>query len=102
MAFVGSQVALSTVAAPLWAFESLPATESTLQSGTVQDPIPVVVICSSAMFLGGPTVTNTGADVGALWPANTPLAISVHGDLEVLYAILASSTATAMVLMGRQ
>lgn len=102
MAFVGSQVALSTTAAPLWAFEPLPAVESNLQSGSVQDPIPVVVICSSAMFLGGPNVTNSGADVGALWPASTPLAINVHGDLEVLYACLASSTATAMVLMGRQ
>ena len=99
MPFVGSQVALSTVAAPLWAFESLPATESTLQSGTVQDPVPVLIICPSAMVLGGPTVT---AAAGFIWPANTPLAITVHGDLEVLYAILASSTATASVLLGRQ
>lgn len=100
MAFVGSQVALTTTAAPLWAFEETTALQKI--SGTAQDPIPVLIICSSAMFLGGPTVTNTGADVGMLWPANTPLGISVFGDSEVLYACLASSTATAQVLLGRQ
>lgn len=101
MAFIGSQVALSTTAAPLWAFESLPG--GAVQSGSSGDPIPTVVICSSAMFLGGPTVTNAGgANPGCLWPANTPLAIPVFGASEILYACLAASTATANVLLGRQ
>lgn len=93
MAFLSTQVALNaSTATALYAYE-------TNQTGTKDDPIPVTIICASAIYVGGSGVTSGN---GFVLPANTPLNLQVFGSSEILYGLAESSTPTAYVLMGRQ
>ena len=93
MAFISTQVALATTpAVVLYAYE-------TNQTGTKDDPIPITIICASAIYVGGSNVSSSN---GFLLPANTPLNLQVFGSSEILYAISVAATPTAYVLMGRQ
>jgi hypothetical protein len=93
MAFVGSQVALNAVTAtPLYAFEAT-------NSGTKDDPVPVTILCTSAIVVGGPGVT---AATGFALPAGIPINLQVFGSSEILYAIVSTGTPSVSVLMGRQ
>lgn len=93
MAFIGTQVALSATAAVLYAF-------SATNSGTKDDPVPIIVSCGFDIYIGGSAVTTGN---GFLLKANTPLALQVFGSSEVLYAVTADGAGhTGYVLMGRQ
>lgn len=93
MAFVSSQVALNaSTATALYAFEAT-------NSGTKDDPVPITILCGSAIYIGGSGVTSAN---GFVLPANTPLNLQVFGSSEILYALAESATPTAYVLMGRQ
>jgi hypothetical protein len=95
MAFIGSQVALNaSTATALYAFEAGPP----VLSGSNQDPIPITILCASAIYIGGSGVTSAGF----ILPANTPLNLQVFGASEILYALAESATPIVYVLMGRQ
>ena len=94
MAFIGTQVALNSVTpTALYAFNAT-------NPGSVTDPVPVVVSCAASdIYVGGPNVTTS---TGYLLKAGNALSLQVFGSSEILYAIVAGSTPSASVLLGRQ
>lgn len=73
-------------------------------TGSLQDPTPILIQNPDAainIFLGGPTVTNTGAATGILISPGQIITMSLtNGD--ILYAIAASGTPNIVVMAGRQ
>ena len=68
-------------------------------SGTLQDPLPVIIVNTSATatFIGGSGVTATGFPL----IQNVPVVMALYGPSEVPYAFSAG-TPTINVLVGRQ
>ena len=103
VAFVSAQVAVAGTAVPLWQppggtqVGAEPVLTKT--AGTIQDPVPIVVTFSVAVFIGP---TGVSSSTGVLWPANTPLSLAVVGTSDQLFAIDDGSSGTAYVLVGRQ
>jgi len=101
--FVSAQVAVAGTAVPLWQppggtqVGAEPVLTKT--AGTIQDPVPIVVTFSVAVFIGP---TGVSSSTGVLWPANTPLSLAVVGTSDQLFAIDDGSSGTAYVLVGRQ
>jgi len=94
VAFVSTQVALNTsTPTALWTAFAVG------NAGSAGDPIPVVIICSAATYIGGSAVSSSN---GFALPANTPFSTTVFGTSEVLYAVSASAAPSMDVLMGRQ
>lgn len=94
MALITSLTTLATAAASLLC---------TPTNGRSDDPIPVVVQNQDAaitIYVGGPTVTNTGATTGIKVLAGQSIALRVmNGDS--VYAIPASGTPNVVTLTGR-
>lgn len=100
--FVSAQVAFSTDAVPLWqepGGEQVGNEPVLKNSGSIQDPVPIIVTFTEAVFLGPSGVTS---DDGFLWPASTPLSLAVFGTSEQLFAVESTTSGTAYVLVGRQ
>lgn len=99
--FASSQIALNaSTPTALWRFGgSSPPQVLDPSAGNIQDTIPISIICSAAIYVGGSGVTSSN---GYELPANTPLNLSIFGTSEVLYAIASTGTPTVMVLAGRQ
>ena len=72
-------------------------------SSSSNDPLPLLMIFPATpnIFLGGSTVANTGANVGALVPASYTLAYNCVGG-DDLYAVAASGTPAVQLLVLRQ
>lgn len=94
MAITTTLTALSTARAIIF----------TPTTGTLQDPTPLLIQNADAainIFIGGPTVTNTGATTGLLLAPGQVIPLSlINGD--ILYAIAASGTPDVAVIAGRQ
>ena len=102
MAFKSAQVAVAGTAVPLWQEPggTQVGNEPVLtNSGRLDDPVPYLVTFSAAVYLGPTGVTSS---TGALYPANTPLALRFFGSNEQLFAVDAGTSVTAYVLVGRQ
>lgn len=84
----------NTAATPVGNSATLIATVATGTGGLLVQNTGAV-----AVYLGGPGVTSSGANIGVSLAANTTITVpSVGGPACQLYAITASSTATVVVL----
>lgn len=102
MAFVAAQVAVAGTAVPLWqepGGTQVGAEPILKASGTIQDPVPIVVTFSVAVWIGPSGVSSS---TGVPWPADTPLSLAIFGTSEKLFAIESAGSGTAYVLVGRQ
>lgn len=72
---------------------------ATLVCTVPANPTGVLVSSSAACFLGGSTVTATGATGGVPLAANTPTLVPTLGDAQCkLYAVTTSGTANVTYL----
>lgn len=110
MAAVGQAITVGTT--PTLIFEVLdPQSYAALSSpaanifrcGTATDTLPILLVfpASTSIFLGGSTVTASGAGVGANINGVTSLAYNCTGG-DSLYGIVAASTASIQLLVLRQ
>ncbi len=98
--FVSEQIALNAATpTALWQIGGAAPPVVLTSQGNVQDPVPVLITCPAAIYLGGPNVTPGD---GFLLPANTILPLSFFGANELLYAIASTGTPSASLLFGRQ
>jgi hypothetical protein len=70
---------------------------------TVNPGVPTILqnTSSAAVFLGGPSVTTSGANIGYSLATNAPLTLPPAADgPQSLYAIIASGTGTLVWLVG--
>ena len=69
-------------------------------SGTVQDPVPVMIVNTTAtvVYIGGPTVTASGFPL----IQNVPMVMNLYGNpVDIPYAF-SVGTPTINVIVGRQ
>lgn len=113
MAANGQQVTLATTATLLFSVVDGPtyiangytavANPNIFKAGDENAPLPILLIFPATpnIFLGGSTVANTGAAIGALIPASYTMTYNCVGG-DSLYAVAASATPVVQLLVLRQ